>query len=52
MAQIKSSMGAANKPVKIMDLVKKYFWVQKEQTPKQKLKVAKRIVAGSKKPKP
>jgi hypothetical protein len=45
-------VGGSSKPVKIMDVVRKYFRIPKEQTQKQKLKVAKRIVAGSKKLKP
>jgi len=48
MAQLQASVGGASKPVKIMDLVKKYFRIQKEQTPEQKVKVAKRIAAASK----
>ena len=52
MAQIKSSLGGSGKPIKIMDLVKKYFRIPKEQTAKQKLKMARHIVAGSKKQKP
>ncbi len=47
-AQIQSSVGGASKPVKIMDIVRKYFRIQKEQTPKQKLKVAKNIAAANK----
>jgi len=52
MAQIQMSVGGSSKPIKIMDIVKKCFRMKKEQTPKQKMKLAKRIVAGSRKPKP
>jgi len=43
MGQLQSSVGGATKGVKIMDIVKKYFQLEKAQTPRGMLKVAKSI---------